>query len=108
MTDILNAGQAIEIRGKSGAAYNGVIFSDKSNLGGFSSRAIVCLSNSSYADGEWHHRIKDIYDTDDSGEALAHFRERDDITHLILISRGPSELGKVDKIDDLRRNYIHR
>jgi hypothetical protein len=53
------------------------------------------------------HSIRDIY-TDDAQHALEHFRERNDISHLILLPNLSSEYSGTDKIDDLRRRYLHR
>ena len=94
------------LSGKSGTTYKGIIYSDKNSTTSISGRAIVCLSNSHSSEGGWQHAIRDIYDTDNTTKILQHFRERDDISHLILIPKEETS-GPTDKIDDLRRQYIH-
>ena len=105
----IETGQDIELVGWSGDRYTGKIYADKNGTTAFSGRAIACLSNSSYQNGEWTHRVNSIYNTENVNEELAHFRSRDDISHLILIpySALPSD-GAADKVDDLIRSYIHR
>jgi hypothetical protein len=105
VTQSIESGQAVELIGKSGATYQGRIYSDKQSSSELPSPAIVCLSNSSLNDGQWKHQIRDIYDTKTIEQALDHFRERDDISHMILIP-GTSYDG-TDRINDLRRAYIH-
>jgi len=107
MADRIESGNDIELAGKSGASYSGKIYHDKNSTTTLPPKAIVCLSNSDIVDGRWQHQIRDIYNTHDVNHALAHFRERDDISHLILISPQEEETG-MDRIDDLRRNYIHK
>jgi hypothetical protein len=107
MTDILNLGQEVELTGKSGATYRGRIL-DKGATTLAASPAIACLSNSYFANGAWHHQIRDVFDTKDESETVAQFKHRDDISHLILIPRSLGELGQRDKIQDLIQQYIHR
>jgi hypothetical protein len=107
MQQILNLGQDIILTGKSGAIYRGRIL-DKECTTLSTSHAIACLTNSHYADGQWHHHFNSVYNTDNEKEAVEQFQERQDITHLILIPRNLYDLGKLDKIQDLIRNYIHQ
>jgi len=102
-----NLGQAIELTGKSGHTYQGMLYEDKSSSSGINAPAIVCLTNSYYDESGWHHVIRDIYDTHNVEQTLAHFRERDDISHLILIPKITDTTADWDQIDDLRRHYIH-
>jgi hypothetical protein len=104
---ITDSGKDIALTGKSGNTFIGRIYEDKNASSSIESAAIVCLSNSQLIDGAWHHTIKDIYDTADIEHTLEHFRERDDISHLILIPRTSYNPMNWDLIDDLRRNYIH-
>lgn len=97
----------ISLIGKSGREYYGKIYSDRGDKTSLSGPAIVCLSNTRWTDNHWQHSIKEIYD-DTATNALDHFRERDDISHIILIPRGGTDTGNSDPIDDLRRQYIHR
>ena len=97
----------ISLIGKSGNEYFGKIYDDKDSTTSLSGPVIVCLSNTTWEDNHWLHAICDIY-TDDAQDALEHFKERDDISHLILIPNLSSEYAGTDKIDDLRRRYIHR
>ena len=103
---ITNMGQDIELTGKSGQLYRGRILDKSSTL---TSRfpAIVCLTNSHYSNGEWHHDMKNVYGTDDALEVLEHFRDRGDISHLIVISRGQNERNRIDPYQDLIEQYVH-
>ncbi|HEU0064266.1 MAG TPA: hypothetical protein VFQ58_04510 [Flavisolibacter sp.] len=107
MTEILNLGQEINLTGKSGTSYHGRIL-DKSGTTISTSRAIVCLANSYYSNGQWQHKIKDIYNADNESEAVEEFKKRDDVTHLILIPRTINERERFDKIQDLIQQYIHQ
>lgn len=102
-------GQDIELVGWSGERYTGKIYEDKNGTSALSGRAIACLTNSKQEEGRWTHRINSIYNTENVTEELAHFRDRDDISHLILIPYSSiSSSGVSDKVDDLIRSYIHR
>jgi hypothetical protein len=107
MTEILNLGQDIILTGKSGATYRGRIL-DKASTTLSTSHAIVCLTNSYYANGQWHHHFKAVYNTDNAQKAVEQFRERQDISHMILIPRNLREWEKLDKIQDLIQSYIHQ
>ena len=107
MKEILNLGQDILLTGKSGATYRGRIL-DKECTTISTSYAIVCLTNSYYSDGQWHHQFNAVFNTDNEREAVEQFQKRWDISHLILIPRNPNELGKLDKVQDLIQNYIHK
>ena len=108
MSDKLESGQDIELVGKSGEYYTGKIYSDKNSSSTLTGRAIACLSNSTFADNQWSHAINSIYNTENIKEELAHFKIRDDISHLILIPYNSIQSDVVDKVDDLIRNYIHQ
>jgi hypothetical protein len=107
MQEILNLGQDIILTGKSGTTYRGRIL-DKESTTLSSAHAIVCLTNSYYSDGQWHHQFNAVYNTNNEKEAMAQFRKRQDISHLILIPRNLNEREKLDKIQDLIQSYIHK
>lgn len=107
MTDTNETGQDIELTGKSGAIYEGKIYSDKDSSSAYSSAVVVCLSNSAFTEDGWLHSISDIYDAPSARQALDHFNERDDKSHIILLPKNSLPNDR-DVIDDLRRNYIHR
>ena len=102
-----NSEKNISLIGKSGNEYYGKIHDNKNNDTSLSGEVIVCLSNSRWTNNHWQHNIRDIYN-DDAVHALNHFKERNDISHLILISRNDNERQEMDIIDDLRRQYIHK
>lgn len=108
MADTVESGQDIKLTGKSGELYNGKIYSDKNSNSSITGKAIACLSNSTFSEDGWIHHINSIYNTEDVTRELAHFRDRDDISHLILLPYNWNEGGAVDKVDDLIRNYVHR
>jgi hypothetical protein len=109
MTTAVETGQDIELVGWSGERYTGKIYTDKNSTSALSGRAIACLANSTQDEGEWTHNVNSIYNTENVTEELAHFRSRDDISHLILIPYNSIPLSGVgDKVDDLIRSYIHR
>jgi hypothetical protein len=108
MTDNIETGQAIELMGKSGERYTGRIYTDKQSTSSLTGKAISCLSNSSLTDSGWSHQVNAIYNTDRASDEIEQFKNRDDISHLILIPYSSNESGVVDKVDDLIRNYIHR
>ena len=110
MYETVESGQDIQLNGKSGRVYNAKIYSDKQGNTGLMQKAIACLSNSHWDGNTWHHQIRDIYDVEDPKAALDHFRERDDLSHIILITKEGegADTDPFDKIDDLRRSYIHR
>lgn len=92
--------------GKSGTEYYGKMYEDKRGTTVLSGPAIVCLGHARWQDNHWKHDINAIYN-DDALHAHNHFKERDDISHLILIPYDSAELKGIDVIDDLRRQYIH-
>ncbi len=108
MTDIVETGKDIELTGKSGERYAGKIYTNKHSTSSLTGRAIGCLSNSLLTDHGWSHQVNAIYNTDRVSDEMEHFKNRDDISHLILIPYATNELGVVDKVDDLIRSYIHR
>lgn len=108
MADQQERGEEIELVGKSGTRYHGKIYTDKNSTSGLHGRAIACLSNSVQSDQGWTHHINSIYNTENITDELSHFRDRDDISHLILLPYTENEGGVADKVDDLIRNYIHR
>lgn len=101
-------GQDIELTGKSGERYTGKIYSDKSGTSSLSGKAIACLSNSEWTGNGWTHHVNSIYNTNKVETELAHFKDRDDISHLILLPYYANQNAVTDKVDDLIRNYIHR
>jgi len=107
MTQILDIGQAITVSGKSGALYDGRIY-NKSSDDSLSGHAIVCLTNSSFDDHHWSHKMNSVFRTSDAKSVLEEFKKRDDISHLILISQHPHQSGATDIVDDLIRHYIHQ
>jgi len=108
MHETVESGQDLQLTGNSGSVYNGKIYSDKQGNTSLNQKAIACLSNSHWDGHTWHHQIRDIYDVESPQAALDHFRERDDMSHIILITKDAADTGPYDKIDDLRRSYIHR
>ena len=108
MTNQTETGEDIELVGKSGHRYVGKIYTDKNSTSALAGRAIACLSNSVYTDHGWEHHVNSIYNTDSIANELAHFRDRDDISHLILLPYSNNEGGVTDKVDDLIRSYIHQ
>jgi hypothetical protein len=108
MTEQNETGQDIELVGKSGTRYAGKIYADKNSTSGLSGRAIACLSNSAQTEQGWQHKINSIYNTESISGELSHFRDRDDISHLILLPYTANENGPMDKVDDLIRSYIHQ
>lgn len=108
MIQMDDSGEDIVLYGKSGHSYQGRIYSDKNSTTTITTSAITCLSNSRYTDCKWEHQIKDVYNAADSRDALKHFREREDRTHLILIPGEANDSSNVDKVADLIQNYIHK
>jgi len=102
-----NTERNISLIGKSGCEYYGKIYNNKNSGTSLSGQAIVCLSDTKWIDNHWQHNIRDVYN-DDALHALNHFKERDDITHIILIPQDVAAHQDVDIIDDLRRQYIHK
>lgn len=107
MTDILESGQDITLTGKSGERYSGKIYTDKNSLTTLSGQAIAVLSNSTETEDGWNHHVNSIYNTGNASDELAHFKSRDDISHLILLPDSANQSAVVDKVDDLIRQYIH-
>lgn len=101
-----NNGRNISLIGKTGTEYYGTMFSDKNSATNLEGSVIVCLTNTVWKDNHWQHHVKDIYN-DEALHALEHFKERDDISHLILIAEDKIPGAKPDVIDDLRRKYLH-
>ena len=101
-----NSERNISLIGKSGNEYYGKLY-DKTSESSLSGQVIVCLSNTCWEDNHWQHNIRDVYN-DASARAVQHFKERDDISHLILIPADSLEVKGMDVIDDLRRQYVHK
>jgi len=99
--------QNISLIGKSGHEYYGKIYDHENSITSLEGPVVVCLTNTRWYDNHWQHAVRDIYN-DDARRALRHFRERDDISHLILLPNDPADPSGMDKIDDLRRRYIHQ
>jgi hypothetical protein len=104
---ITSFGEDIELTGRSGERYSGKIFAEKNSNVSCDGAAIVCLTNSSYENGTWHHRFNAVFDTDNAASEISRFTERDDISHLILIPHQNVPDNVPDKVDDLIRQYIH-
>lgn len=97
-------GQPVELHGKSGRVYPGTIYT-KDSPSTPTAPALICLANSTYAEGTWQHRVNAIYATDNAEQERVRFSERDDVSHLIVV---PAEEWKgVDATDDLIRSYLH-
>ena len=97
----------ISLVGKSGNEYYGKVCTRKASATSLSGQVVVCLSNSRWEDNHWTHSVSAIY-KDDALSALEHFAGRDDITHLILIPTDEEQYRKIDIVDDLTRQYVHR
>ena len=108
MTQMHDSGIDIVLVGKSGENYHGKLYEDKNSTTTLSGSAIICLSNSHFTDNTWHHSVRDIYDMASIEQALNHFKERDDISHIIVLPKEALANKGIDIIDDLRRNYIHK
>ncbi len=108
MTDAMIAEQDITLTGKSGQSYYGKIYADKNSTSSLTGRAMAILTNSRYTDNGWLHQVNSIYNTENIPEELAHYKNRDDISHLILLPYTSNDNGVEDKVDDLIRSYIHR
>jgi len=93
--------------GKSGTEYHGKMYEGKGGTTALSGLTIVCLGNTRWVENYWQHTIHAIYN-DDALHAYNHFKERDDVSRLILIPYDSAELKCIDVIDDLRRQYIHK
>jgi hypothetical protein len=103
-----NSERNISLIGKSGNEYYGKIYDDRSSDTSLSGEAVVCLSNSRWSNNHWQHNILDIYN-DDAVYALKRFKERDDISHIIVLPLDElTEHQGTDIIDDLRRQYVHK
>jgi hypothetical protein len=102
-----NSERNISLIGKSGNEYYGKIYEDRNSVSSLSGQVLVCLGNTRWKDNHWQHHILDIYN-DDAFRALQHYKERNDITHLILIQDDSAEHQGIDIIDDLRKQYIHK
>jgi len=102
-----NEGEEVELRGKSGTAYRGTLYSRAQHPASLPKRAIICLTNSAYSNDNWQHRLVDVYRTEGVANELKRFRERRDLSHVIVIPDNPGQKGPADKTDDLIRNYLH-
>src|SRR6478672_6234134 len=98
MIPILNMGQSVTLSGRSGAFYYGTIY-NKSSDDAFSGHAIVCLTTSVFHNHQWTHFVNSIFRTNNAKAALAEFKKRDDISHLILISQHPFQVETIDTVD---------
>jgi len=102
------SGQDIRLSGETGEEYEGKIYSDKNGTSSLSGKAIACLSNSTLENGNWHHSMNSIYNTENITEVLEHFRNRDDISHLILLPYEAIPNPNKDHVDNLIRYHLHR
>ena len=96
----------ISLVGVSGMEYYGKIYEDKTGTTSLSGPAIVCLTHTRWEDNHWQHNMQAIYN-DDAVHAYNHFKERGDISHIILVP-ADIEHKDIDAIDDLRRQYVHK
>lgn len=106
MIEIANYGQPIEILGISGEKYNGRIL-DKECMSTFSGRAVICLTNSIFSEHSWKHKMNSIFRTDDVKQSFQEFKDRSDISHIIIIPLPAAEIGNELKVEDLIQNYLH-
>jgi hypothetical protein len=106
MIDIINTGQPIQLSGKSGEQYAGTIYNKESHST-LTGPAIVCLTISTFANHQWSHSVNAIYRTDDTVQSMEEFKNRGDVSHLIVIPIGLLQYGKRDMVDDLIRQYLH-
>jgi hypothetical protein len=98
-------GQPVELYGKSGRTYPGKIYGKSIPATTLTSPALICLANSTCANGTWQHRVNAIYTTDNAEQERVRFSERDDVSHLIVV---PAEdWNGADATDDLIRSYLH-
>lgn len=104
---VQETGLDVQLSGKSGETYTGRIYADKEANSTISGQTIVCLTNSDYTEGQWHHRVNSIFSSSDVRQTLEHFKSRDDISHLILIPQESTTNHQKDHIDDLIRAYLH-
>ncbi|HVK96600.1 MAG TPA: hypothetical protein VM368_02230 [Flavisolibacter sp.] len=107
-SEIIDSGTDIQLKGKSGDIYTGKIYSSKSGNNSLEGAAIVCLTNSYLSNDGWKHQMNSIYKVDDAQEAMEHFIERDDISHIVFIPLTDDHYSGIDKVDDLIRSYIHK
>src|SRR5687768_5747370 len=77
--------QEVELTGKSGTIYKGTIYGKSQRPKSQPPSAIVCLSNSSFTNGSWQHKIINVYHTDAVAKELERFRERADLSRMIVI-----------------------
>lgn len=97
-------GQPVELYGKSGRVYPGKIYTKAAPFA-LKTPALICLANSTFAEGAWQHRVNAIYATDNAEQERMRFSERDDVSHLIVVPA--EEWSGVDATDDLIRSYLH-
>lgn len=100
-----DAGQPVELYGKSGRAYLGKIYTKASHTLTLTSPALICLANSVCANGTWQHAVNAIYTTDNAEQERERFSQRDDVSHLIVVPA--QELSGTEATDDLIRSYLH-
>lgn len=100
----INDGQPLELTGKSGTAYKGVIYHKGQRPPNLPAHAILCLTNSVNTMGTWHHAVANVFGTRQVAQELERFRERGDLSHVIVIPAGKNE-GRV--VDDLVRQHLH-
>jgi dihydropteroate synthase len=102
-----NIERNISLVGKSRKEYYRKIYDDKNSVSTISGKAIVCLTDTRWEDNHWQFNMRDIY-SDDVTKALNHFKERGDISQIILIPVNAMNHHGVDIIEDLKRKYIHK
>lgn len=100
----INDGEPLELKGKSGTIYKGVIYHKGQRPSGLPAHAILCLTNSVNSLGTWQHAVASVYSAKQVAHELERFRQRHDLTHIIVIPAGKNE-GRV--VDDLIRQHLH-
>lgn len=100
----INDGQPVELVGKSGTAYKGVLYHKGQRPANLPAHAILCLTNSVSDRGIWQHAVASVYSTRQAAQELERFRQRHDLSHIIVIPASKNE-GRV--VDDLIRQHLH-
>jgi hypothetical protein len=107
-TAATSIGENIELYGKSGTPYRGTIYHKEAHLATLPAEAIICLSNSALQNGTWHHTVNAIYKTGDVQQEMDNFKQRGDISHMMVLPIQAPEQNKADQVDDLIRSYLHQ
>lgn len=101
----VDKGQPIDLYGKSGRIYPGMIYTKASSTSALPAQGLVCLANSALTNNTWQHAVNAIYATDNVEGERERFCQRDDVSHFIVV---PSAAwAGTDAPDDLIRSYLH-